>query len=248
MKRYGLIGYPLGHSFSKKYFGDKFANENITDCSYELFPIAAIDQLPALLQQYPDLCGLNVTIPYKRDVFTYLTDTSQLPADLGACNCILIRDGELIGHNTDVAGFRLSLAPLLKPHQQKALILGNGGATAAVKHALNHLQIEYLIVGRRMEAGVDLLYKDIDGGLLSEYTIIINTTPLGTYPDTDRSPDIPYGAIGEAHLLFDLVYNPPVTRFMQLGTERGATVSNGYDMLVIQAEESWKIWQGLTRG
>ncbi len=247
MKRYGLIGYPLGHSFSRKYFSDKFSNEGITDCVYELFPISSIEQLPALLQQHPDLVGLNVTIPYKRDVLAYLTDTTQLPPALEACNCIQIRNGNLVGHNTDVAGFRLSIAPLLKPHHVKALILGNGGATAAVKHALHELAISYKVVGRRAGAGVDLLYQQVDAEVMKEHTIIINTTPLGTFPDTGACPDIPYETISESHLLFDLVYNPPVTRFMELGEARGATVHNGYDMLVIQAEESWNIWNDLPR-
>lgn len=242
MKRYGLIGYPLGHSFSRKYFTDKFFAEKISDCEYDLFPIENISLLEDLLKRNPDLLGLNVTIPYKKDVVRYLDDRSQIPVGLDACNCIRIRQGKLTGFNTDVPGFRLSLEPELKMHHKAALILGNGGATAAVKYALKDLQISFAVAGRRPEPGVDFLYTELDKSLMDKYTIIINTTPLGTYPDVHLSPDIPYEFVGSNHLLYDLVYNPDLTTFMKKGAEKGATVKNGYDMLVIQAEESWKIW------
>jgi shikimate dehydrogenase len=242
MRRFGLIGFPLGHSFSRKYFSDKFAAGGITDCSYELFPIKNIDELPALLAANPDLLGLNVTIPYKKDVLRFLTDHSNLPGNLHACNCIRISGKQLTGFNTDVTGFRLSIEPMLRAHHTSALILGNGGATAAVKHALELLQVSYKIVSRNPADVNSLTYADLDGSVMDAHKVIINTTPLGTYPDTDKAPDIPYQYIGKDHLLYDLVYNPPVTSFMQKGSERGATVKNGYDMLVIQAEESWKIW------
>jgi shikimate dehydrogenase len=242
MKRYGLIGYPLGHSFSRKYFSDKFARERIQGCEYELFPIEKIEQLPGLLSRYPDLEGLNVTIPYKKEVIQYLTDKTHLPEGLNACNCIRIKGDKLTGFNTDVTGFRLSILPMLKPHHTHALILGNGGATAAVKHALRGLQLQYAVVSRRRSTETDLVYEDINGDLLNEYTVIINTTPLGTIPDVQLAPQIPYHLLGSSHLLYDLVYNPEITTFMKKGLERGAAVKNGYDMLVIQAEESWKIW------
>jgi shikimate dehydrogenase len=241
MKRYGLIGYPLGHSFSRKYFTDKFASEGIRGCKYELFPIENIDQLPGLLSLYPDLEGLNVTIPYKKEVIRYLNDKSNLPEGLNACNCIRIKDSKLTGFNTDITGFRLSILPMLKPHHTHALILGNGGATAAVKHALRELQVQYAVVSRRHSTEADLVYEDINADLMSQYTVIINTTPLGTIPDIQLAPEIPYHLLHPGHLLYDLVYNPRITTFMKKGMERGA-VKNGYDMLVIQAEESWKIW------
>ena len=242
MKRYGLIGNPLGHSFSRKYFTDKFIREGISGCEYELFPIEQIDLLPQLLASYPDLAGLNVTIPYKKEVIPYLTDKSNLPEGLNACNCIRIKDGNLTGFNTDVTGFRLSISPMLMPHHTHALILGNGGATAAVKHALGELKLQYSVVSRLRSSGADLVYEDLNAEVLGRYTVIINTTPLGTNPDIHLAPQIPYELLGAGHLLYDLVYNPEVTTFMKKGLERGAVVKNGYDMLVIQAEESWKIW------
>lgn len=243
MTRYGLIGFPLGHSFSRKYFSDKFIREGIVDCSYDLFPIESIDKITGILTGYPDLKGLNVTIPYKKEVLQYLTDTSHLPPGLNACNCIRIDDGKLTGYNTDVAGFELSIRPLLQGHHQHALILGNGGATSAVKLALSNLKIKYAVAGRNSAAGTDLTYDDLNRNIIEKYTVIINTTPLGTEPHTELFPLIPYEYIGHGHLLYDLVYNPPLTTFMKKGTAQGATVKNGYDMLVIQAEESWKIWR-----
>lgn len=242
MTRYGLIGFPLGHSFSRKYFSEKFRSENISDHSYELFPIEEISMLPGLISANPDLCGLNVTIPYKKEVLEYLTDHSHLPMGLNACNCIRIKDDRRIGFNTDVTGFRLSIQPLLKPHHTHALILGNGGATAAVKFALQQLNLDYAVVSRSKTPGADLEYGVLDKEIMARYTVIINTTPLGTYPDTSLFPRIPYELITGKHLLYDLVYNPEITSFMKKGSDQGAMVKNGYDMLVIQAEESWKIW------
>jgi shikimate dehydrogenase len=242
MRRFGLIGFPLGHSFSRKYFSDKFASEGISGCEYDLFPIEQIELLPQLLEKYPDLEGLNVTIPYKKDVVSYLTDTSNLPGGLNACNCIRIKEGKLTGFNTDVTGFRLSISSMLKPHHTHALILGNGGATAAVKYALGEIGLDYAVVSRRRTADVDLVYQDISAELLARYSVIINTTPLGTSPDIHLAPQIPYELLGPDHLLYDLVYNPEITTFMKKGLLSGASVKNGYDMLVIQAEESWKIW------
>jgi shikimate dehydrogenase len=242
MTRYGLIGFPLGHSFSRKYFTEKFRAEAIHDHSYELFPIERITMLPGLLKNNPDLRGLNVTIPYKKDVLTYLDDVSRLPMGLNACNCIRISNNQLIGFNTDVTGFRVSIQPLLKSYHTHALILGNGGATAAVKFALQELNLSYAVVSRNPKQGADFVYQGLDKEVMSRYTVIINTTPLGTYPDTSLFPDIPYHLVTDKHLLYDLVYNPEITVFMKKGSDHGAVVKNGYDMLVIQAEESWKIW------
>jgi shikimate dehydrogenase len=242
MRRFGLIGYPLGHSFSRKYFSGKFAREGISGCGYDLFPIERIELLPQLLESYPDLEGLNVTIPYKKDILAYLTDTDNLPEGLNACNCIRIKEGKLTGFNTDVTGFRLSISAMLKPHHTHALILGNGGATAAVKYALRELGLQYAVVSRRQSSDADFIYEDINAAILSKYTVIINTTPVGTSPDIHLAPQIPYEMLGAGHLLYDLVYNPEITTFMKKGLASGAVVKNGYDMLVIQAEESWKIW------
>jgi len=241
MKQYGLIGYPLGHSFSRKYFSDKFAAENIKDVSYNLFPLESITMLPGLLKDHPAIMGLNVTIPYKKDVLPYLTNTIHLEG-LDACNCIRIKGDDLIGYNTDVTGFSESIRPLLQVQHTHALILGNGGATAAVRFALDRLGLKYAVVSRTKSIGVDFLYEELDVQIMSDYTVIINTTPLGTSPEIQLSAPIPYRFINQKHLLYDLVYNPSVTSFMRKGLERGAVVKNGYDMLVIQAEESWKIW------
>ncbi|MBL0271420.1 MAG: shikimate dehydrogenase [Chitinophagaceae bacterium] len=245
MRLFGLIGYPLTHSFSKKYFTEKFEKEGLDDCRYELFPIESITELPGLISQHPDLEGLNITIPYKKQVLPYLNHTAFIPAGLEACNCILFSEGQLIGYNTDVVGFRESLRPVLRPDQQSALVLGNGGATAAVIFALQQLGISYHIVSRALQPGSDFTYQDLDHSIIQSHPIIINTTPVGMYPKEDHCPDIPYESIDERHLLFDLVYNPAQTLFLRKGAERGATIKNGEDMLLLQAEESWKIWNSI---
>jgi shikimate dehydrogenase len=241
IRRFGLIGYPLSHSFSKKYFTEKFQKEGLKDHVYDLFPIATIDELPGVLSTHPDLIGLNVTIPYKQQVLKYL-DASNLPKGVEACNCIKIENGKLTGNNTDVMGFEASFTELLKPHHNKALVLGNGGATAAVVYVLRKLNIDYKIVSRKIHDGSALTYNDISVAVIKQHTVIINTTPLGTFPNVDECAPIPYEAITSEHFLFDLVYNPEKTLFLKKGEERGATIKNGYDMLEIQAEESWKIW------
>ena len=242
MRLFGLIGYPLSHSFSKKYFTEKFEREGLADCSYELFPITSIDELPKILKLHPELEGLNVTVPYKQLVLPYLNSSENIPVELHACNCIKIKDGKLIGYNADCFGFEKSFAPLLKPHHTKALVLGKGGATAAVIFVLKKLGIEYSIVSRKQNEELTITYGDIDEKLIKENLIIINTTPLGMYPKTDECPDIPYQYITDKHLLYDLVYNPAETLFLKKGKERGAIIKNGEEMLVLQAEESWRIW------
>jgi shikimate dehydrogenase len=241
MRLFGLIGYPLSHSFSKQYFTKKFEQEEITECRYDLFPLKSINDLPVLIKNNPGLEGLNITIPFKKQVFPFL-DASHIPDGLDACNCINISAGKLAGYNTDVTGFEKSLLPLLRSYHKKALVLGNGGATAAVIYVLRKLRIEFDIVSRKKHTGSAFIYKDINNKILEESTIIINTTPLGMYPDTDTCPDIPYRFITEKHLLYDLVYNPSKTLFLQKGEERGATIKNGDEMLALQAEESWRIW------
>ena len=241
MRLFGLIGYPLSHSFSKKYFTEKFEQEEITECRYDLFPIKTIDELPLLVRNNPELEGLNVTIPYKKQVLSFL-DASNIPDGLNACNCINITDGKLVGYNTDVTGFEKSLKPLLKSYHKNALVLGNGGATAAVIFVLEKLGISFEIVSRKLHDGAVLTYKNINKKMMTENTLIINTTPLGMYPDTATCPDIPYESISNKHLLYDLVYNPDKTLFLQKGEERGARIKNGEEMLILQAEESWRIW------
>jgi shikimate dehydrogenase len=243
VRRFGLIGYPLTHSFSKKFFTEKFEKEGIKDCIYELFPIKSVYEVNDLLRTYPDLAGLNVTIPYKQLILRALySSVNTIPSGIRACNCIRIENGKMIGYNTDIVGFEKSLAGKLQPHHTKALILGNGGATEAVGYVLRKLKISYDIVSRQLHDGSTLTYKDLNQKLISTSTLIINTTPVGTYPDVHAFPDIPYEFITPDHYLFDLVYNPSRTLFLEKGEQRGATIKNGYDMLVIQAEESWKIW------
>ena len=241
MRLFGLIGYPLSHSFSKKYFTEKFEKEGITECCYDLFPIKTIDELLLLIRNNPELEGLNITIPYKKQVLSFL-DASNIPDGLDACNCINITDGKLVGYNTDVNGFEKSLKPLLKSYHKNALVLGNGGATAAVIFVLEKLGITFEIVSRKLHDGAVLTYKNINKKVMADNTLIINTTPLGMYPDTATCPDIPYESISNKHLLYDLVYNPDKTLFLQKGEEKGATIKNGEEMLILQAEESWRIW------
>ena len=242
MRLFGLIGYPLSHSFSKKYFTEKFEREGLTDCSYEIFPIPSIDQFPEILKNNPEFVGLNVTVPYKQLVVPFLDSVVNIPVEINACNCIKLIDGKLIGYNADHIGFEKSFSPLLKPQHKKALVLGNGGATAAVIFVLKKIGIEYVIVSRVPVNDTIIHYKEIDENMMKENLIIINTTPLGMYPETDVCPDIPYQYITGGHLLYDLIYNPAETLFLKKGKERGAIIKNGEEMLVLQAEESWQIW------
>ena len=242
MKRYGLIGYPLSHSFSQRYFTEKFEREGIAGCTYSNFSLATINELPAVLAD-PELRGLNVTIPYKQQVLPFLTAMSPVVESIGACNCIRIDGGVRTGHNTDVVGFERSLVRKLGAHHQQALVLGTGGASKAVEWVLDQLGIVYRLVSRspRPDTG-DLGYDDLDAGLVACYTLIVNTTPVGMYPKVDDCPPLPYEAVGPRHYLYDLVYNPERTLFLQRGAARGAVVENGHEMLVLQAEESWRIW------
>jgi shikimate dehydrogenase len=241
MRLFGLIGYPLSHSFSRNYFTEKFEREGITGCRYDLFPLSTIEAIIPLLEKNPELEGLNVTIPYKKQVLPFLHQ-SHLPKGLEACNCINIVNGELIGYNTDVTGFEKSLRPLLRSWHKKALVLGNGGATAAVTFVLKKLGIDYNIVSRKKHDNSTLIYSEISKSVFADNFLIINTTPLGMQPDTLSCPDIPYQYLSEKHLLYDLVYNPAKTLFLQRGEERGASIKNGEEMLALQAEESWRIW------
>lgn len=241
MIKYGLIGYPLTHSFSKKYFTEKFERESIVDHVYELYPIQQIAELPALLESVPALSGLNVTIPYKEQVIPYLDEQTSVVQEIKACNCIRIQDGKLIGYNTDVIGFAQTLERKLAAHHKRALVLGTGGAAKAVHYVLRKKGIDFLEVSRTYKDGC-LTYSDINKQLLSTHTLIINTTPLGMYPQVDQAPDLPYDELNQQHYLYDLVYNPAKTKFLLEGEKRGVLIENGSDMLVIQAEASWDIW------
>ena len=241
MNIYGLIGYPLAQSFSKKYFTEKFQKENIVDAIYENFEIDTIHKLADIIKNNAGIKGINVTIPYKKDVIKYLDEVQEDAKSIGACNCIKIENGKLIGYNTDAPAFKASLLPLLKPSHKKALILGTGGAALAVEHVLKQLQISFKYVSRN-EIADGLQYQDLSENILKEYTLIINCTPLGSFPKVDECPHIPYHFINKNHYLYDLVYNPPLTKFLSLGKEKGAAIKNGYDMLIGQAELGWKIW------
>ena len=240
MRLFGLVGKPLTHSFSKSWFSEKFEREQIEDAVYENFELDSITKLPKLIGSLPHLRGLNITIPYKEAVLPYLTGSTRVVQEIGACNCIKIEDQNLIGHNTDIIGFELSLSPHLKSHHTKALILGTGGAAKAVAYVLKKLNIAYAFVSR--SANADLQYHNLDKEIIESHHLIINTTPLGMYPDISNYPAIDFNLIGEKHLLYDLIYNPAKTTFLKLGEARGASVIDGYRMLVLQAEESWKVW------
>lgn len=237
---YGLIGKPLTHSFSPDFFREKFRREGI-DAAYTAYPLETIDAFPELLRAHPELAGLNVTIPYKTAVIPFLDQVSEAAGKIGAVNCIRIEDGKCLGYNTDWAAFTDSLAPLLKPYHRQALILGNGGAAKAVAFGLQQLNIPFRIVSRGHDSNA-LSYRDVTPQLLQTHYLLINTTPLGMYPDEDRMPELPYYQLTSRHLLYDLIYNPAKTKFLQAGEAQGATTCNGLEMLQLQAEASWRIW------
>lgn len=242
MHLYGLLGYPLTHSFSQRYFTEKFKEMRLTEShAYQNFAIPSIEQFPQLLNEHPFLKGFNVTIPYKKQIIPFLGEMNDAVREMGACNCVQIKDGKLFGYNTDIIGFEQSLQPFLRPSHSHALILGTGGAAAAVAYVLRKIKIPYLFVSRK-EADLTIQYNQVDAAVLKKHTLIINTSPVGQYPDIAASPDMPYESLGPDHHLFDLIYNPETTRFMELGLQQGATVQNGFKMLVLQAEESWRIW------
>ncbi|MDE5678792.1 MAG: shikimate dehydrogenase [Phocaeicola sp.] len=244
MKKYGLIGYPLGHSFSKNFFNEKFHSENI-DAEYVNFEIPSIQEFPSILVENPNLEGLNVTIPYKEQVIPYLDELDKDAAAIGAVNVIKItrQKGKikLIGYNSDVIGFTQSIEPLLEPQHKKALILGTGGASKAIAHGLKELGLEYKFVSRNLREGM-LTYSKLTPETMDEYKVIVNCTPVGMYPQADQYPDIPYLHLTPNHLLYDLLYNPDTTLFMKKGSEKGAVTKNGLEMLLLQAFAAWDIW------
>jgi shikimate dehydrogenase len=249
-KKYGLIGYPLSHSFSKAYFTEKFEKESRIDCEYELYPLGAIEQLPQLIKDNPELCGLNVTIPYKEQVIPFLDELDETAKIVGAVNCIKIsasglRPPFLKGYNTDVYGFRQSIKPFLETQHERALILGTGGASKAVHHVLKEIGIDcYFVTRDKSSAKSDkaFSYDELNEYIMNAFKLIINTTPLGMFPDINTAPEIPYQYIASPHLLYDLVYNPAETEFLKKGKAQGASVVNGMSMLKQQAEEAWRIW------
>lgn len=243
MRRFGLIGRTLGHSYSATYFADKFSREEIADCTYELYELPQIGELKSLLANVPDLCGFNVTIPYKREVIALLDECSYEAKMIGAVNCVRREnDGRLIGHNTDYIGIEKTLDRLIRRDEvEQALVLGTGGASQAVQYVLTKRQIPFALVSRDAAKG-NYTYDNLPCEVVAASRLIINTTPLGTYPAVDASPRIPYGYITPRHYLFDLVYNPPLTQFLDCGEQRGAKILNGELMLRAQAEASWQIW------
>ena len=244
MDKYGLIGYPLGHSFSKNFFKEKFENEKI-DAIYSNYEIPTIKDFPDVVASNPELRGLNVTIPYKQQVMEYLDDIAPEAKAIGAVNVVRVEHtGEkprLIGYNSDVIGFTNSIKPLLHPHHKKALILGTGGASKAINYGLHKLGLETLFVSRSARSGC-ITYDDITKETLKEYEVVVNCSPKGMYPHVDECPDIPYEYLSSDNLLYDLVYNPEETLFMKKGKEQGAQVKNGHEMLILQAIASWDFW------
>lgn len=238
---FGLIGYPLEHSFSKNFFTDKFEREHVTDCRYENFPLRLIEEFTALIQKEASLAGLNVTVPYKEQVIPFLNELDPTAMEIGAVNTIKFSSGKSKGFNTDAYGFMHSIKNLLQPFHSAALILGTGGSSKAVAYGLKKMGIEYDYVSR-LPLNRELKYEELDEAVMKHYKVIINTTPLGMFPNIDDCPPIPYEYLTRSHLLFDLVYNPAETLFLQKGRERGAMVRNGLEMLHLQAEKSWEIW------
>ena len=248
MDKYGLVGYPLKHSFSQRFFTGKFDKEKI-DAEYLNFEIEEIGLFPDIIRANPSLRGLNVTIPYKEQVIRYLDELDEEAGDIGAVNVIkIIREGDTVklkGYNSDIIGFRNSIAPLIDAakHHRKALVLGTGGASKAVVKGLLGLGLETRYVSRSARIGA-FVYKDLfdNKEILKEYTVIINSSPVGTFPNVDHAPEIPYSQLTDRHLLYDLVYNPAETKFLRLGREHGATIKNGEEMLHLQAIAAWAIW------
>lgn len=249
MKEYGLIGFPLGHSFSKKFFTEKFFKEGI-NATYSNYEIPRAEMLMDVIKKHPNLYGLNCTIPHKEAILHLLDEISPEAQEIGAVNVIKIQrepnlpptdNFKLIGYNSDIIGFTQSISPLLKPYHRKALVLGTGGAAKAIQVGLKKLDIEYTLVSRTRADG-RLTYEDITPELLTDYLVIINCSPVGMFPHTDEAPTLPYDALSEKHLLYDLVYNPAETLFLKKGKAMGATTKNGLEMLELQALAGWKFW------
>lgn len=245
MKLYGLLGQHLGHSFSQKYFTEKFKRENIVDCHYELYSLNGLSELNNLLEKNKDLKGINVTIPFKEKIIPYLDEIDGNAREVGAVNTISIINGKLKGYNTDVFGFQQSIKPFLESHHQRALILGTGGASKAVRYVLEQIGIDYFLVSRHPKNEKEIGYETLNKFAIESCPLIVNTTPLGMFPDVESFPPIPYEFLTNKNLLFDAVYNPTETIFLKKGKERNSTVINGLNMLHLQAEKAWEIWNTL---
>ncbi|MDG1040919.1 MAG: shikimate dehydrogenase [Polaribacter sp.] len=240
---FGLIGRNISYSFSSGYFKEKFAELELENHQYQNFDIESIQRFPKLINQAINLSGMNVTIPYKEEVIPFLDEIDTEANEIGAVNTIkFLENGKLKGFNTDVFGFLNSIKPLLEKHHTKALILGTGGASKAIAYALKKLQIEFQFVSRDPSEENEISYTELSEEIIATHTIIINCTPLGTFPETALCPEIPYQFITSKHLLFDLIYNPSKSTFLKKGKEKGANIKNGLEMLQLQAEESWRIW------
>ena len=245
MRKFGLIGYPLGHSFSKKYFTEKFFSENITDCSYDNYPLKKLDEFRELVVSDDELCGLNITIPYKSEIIRFLDVIDPEAEEIGAVNVIKIRRPggkiKLFGYNSDVTGIRDTLLPYIGDNVRNALVLGTGGSSRAVCHVLKKFGLQVDLVSRERKPGI-LVYSDVDSEILDNAQLIINTTPLGMFPNTESRPEINYRRLNRKHILFDLVYNPEITSFLRMGAEQGCLIISGVKMLHSQAEKAWEIW------
>ena len=239
MNVYGLIGYPLEHSFSKKYFTEKFTKGKLDNCRFELFPLENIKLFPLLISKEKNIKGLAVTIPFKEDVVSYLNKIDKTAEIISAVNCIKFQGNILTGYNTDIIGFEKSFTPLLKSNHTKALVLGSGGSSKAVQYILTALKMPFLIVTRKKTAEKNFIsYETVDQDIINEYPVIINCTPVGMYPNEHELPFIPYQYLTKKNLLYDLIYSPSLTNFLQKGLKYGASIKNGYEMLTIQAEEN----------
>lgn len=245
MKQFGLLGKSLAHSFSKKYFEEKFRENALNSCSYENFELENIKDVKELIVSNKNLIGFNVTIPYKESISDFIDKIDPLAKKLNAVNTVFVNrnDNSLYGYNTDVYGFSQSIKPFFNLHHERALILGTGGASKAVAHVLQGLGVKIMFASRTPKGTNQIAYKDLNEYAIKAHTMIINTSPLGMYPNIETYPNLPYEAIGENHFLVDLTYNPEETIFLKKGKERGAISLNGKDMLVFQAEKSWAIWQ-----
>lgn len=242
MRKFGLIGKNISYSFSKTYFANKFKVEEINDASYENFDLQSIEEFPNIFKNNPEVSGLNVTIPYKEAVIPYLNKLNRKAKKIGAVNTIKItKKGNLKGYNTDYFGFKNSLKPLLETYHKKALILGTGGASKAIAFTLDELNIDYKYVSRTKTPD-NFTYDELDASIIKQYQIIINCSPVGTHPNIDECPKIPYKAISNKHLLFDLIYNPSETLFLKQGRKQGSKICNGLKMLELQAQKAWEIW------
>jgi shikimate dehydrogenase len=250
VRTFGLIGYPLSHSFSEKYFTEKFVREKIRNTNYQLFPIDSVEKIIEIVNTQPQICGLNVTIPYKETVIPFLDELDPTATIVGAVNCIRVdraANGKirLKGYNTDVAGFRQSIKPFLASQHERALILGTGGASKAVEYVLAQIGVDCIFVSRektKLSGKTVLSYEELNEYVFKACKLIVNTTPVGLFPHTHSCPRIPYHFIGKDHFLYDLIYNPAETLFLTQGKQHGALILNGIDMLKMQAEAAWEIW------